>query len=293
MKEYHIINPAAGQGTAPTAAKSRAAQDAVLYITTGIGDARRYLANELAGITEDVRIYVWGGDGTVGEAVSGIMDANAADHAILTACPAGTGNDFVRLFADTPADTELRIDLLQTEDRYVLNMVNIGFDCAVADRMNAWKKKPFISGSLAYICGVAEVLFKPLGTPMTVSYTDENGVSHTEENKLLLCAIANGQYCGGGFRGAPTASPEDGICELLIVDTIPRTRFLSLVGLYRAGTHVDADGTPVDKIADVLRYVRCREVTVSGMKLVCRDGEISENDTLTVKVLPRVLRYRT
>lgn len=293
MKEYHIINPAAGQGNALQAARGQAASDAVLYTTTGVGDARRYLSEELSGITEDVRVYVWGGDGTVGEAVSGIMDASAADHAILTVCPAGTGNDFVRLFADTPADTEMRIDLLCTGDRYVLNMINIGFDCAVCDRMSAWKKRPLISGSLAYICGVAEVFFRPLGTPLTISYTDEGGGEHTEEGKFLLCAVANGQYCGGGFRGAPTASLDDGICELLIVDAIPRSRILSLIGLYRAGTHVDTDGIPVDKIADVLRYVRCRNVRVSGMKIVCRDGEISETDTVSVTVVPRALRYRT
>ena len=118
-------------------------------------------------------------------------------------------------------------------------------------------------------------------------------MEHTEDGKFLLCAIANGQYCGGGFRGAPTASLDDGICELLIVDAIPRSRILSIIGLYRAGTHVSSDGTPVEKIADVLRYVRCRNVRVSGMKIICRDGEISDAESLTVTVVPRALRYRT
>ena len=44
MKEYHIINPAAGHGTALDAAKKQASPDAILYMTTGVGDARRYLA---------------------------------------------------------------------------------------------------------------------------------------------------------------------------------------------------------------------------------------------------------
>jgi hypothetical protein len=93
-----------------------------------------------------------------------------------------------------------------------------------------------------------------------------------------------------GFLGI---SMEDSSYQLLIVDAIPRSRILSLIGLYRAGTHVDTDGIPVDKIADVLRYVRCRNVCVSGMKIVCRDGEISETDTVSVSVVPRALRYRT
>ena len=292
MKEYHIINPAAGHGAALEAAKKEASQDAILYITTGVGDARRYLGETLAGLTEDVRVIVWGGDGTIGEAVSGIMDANAAEHAILSARAAGTGNDFIKLFTDKPAGTELRLDLLFCGDCYVLNMVNIGFDCAVADRMSAWKKKPFIRGSLAYYCALAEVFFKPLGTPLEICYTDEAGEAHTVSGRFLFCAAANGQYCGGGFRGAPTADLTDGLAELVMIDVIPRRRILSLIGPYRAGEHVDAQGRPTKLLADILRYVRCRSVSISGMEIVCRDGEIAHMGQIDIRVVPGVLRYR-
>lgn len=291
MKEYHIINPAAGHGMALDAAKKQASPDAILYITTGVGDARRYLAETLSGLDEDVRVYVWGGDGTIGEAVSGIMDANAAAHAILTACPAGTGNDFVKVFADVPKGTELRLDLLFCGDRYVLNMINIGFDCAVADRMSAWKKKPLIRGSMAYFCAIAEVFFRPLGTPLTICYTDESGEEHTVSGSFLLSAIANGQFCGGGFRGAPTADLSDGTAELIMVDEIPRSRIMSLIGLYRVGKHVDEMGQPVAQISDVLRYVRCRRVRISGMKIVCLDGEIVPGEEIDISILPGALRY--
>lgn len=291
MKEYHIINSAAGHGTAPDAAKKRASSDVILYYTTGVGDARRYLSQALSGITEDVRVFVWGGDGTIGEAVSGIMDANAAGHAILTACPSGTGNDFVRMFSGAEAGAEFRLDVLRCAGRYVLNMVNIGFDCEVADRMSAWKKKPFVRGPLAYLCAVVEVLTRLRGTPLHITYTDENGVTHTEEGTFLLCAAANGQYCGGGFRGAPTASLSDGLAEFLIVDHIPRRRIFSLIGLYRAGTHIGADGKPVPAIADVLRYIRASRIFVSGMEIVCLDGEIETAKEIDIAVVPGALRY--
>ena len=299
MKEYHIINPAAGHGTAPARARAAASSDAVLYETTGVGDARQYLAKTLSGICEDVRVFVWGGDGTLGEAVSGILDAGASEHAILTACPAGTGNDFVRMFGEEENGREYRLDVVacktgDAEDRtdYIFNMINIGFDCAVADRMAVWKKKPFIRGTLAYICGVAEVLFRPMGTEMTVTYTTPDGERCTKTGKYLLCAAANGQYCGGGFRGAPTASMTDGMLELLLVKLITRRRFFGLVGLYHDGRHVDADGTPVPKIADVLHYVRCSEIEFSGMDTVCRDGEIFRCGRQKLSVLPGAIRYR-
>ena len=293
MKEYHVINPAAGHGTAAAMVQARAGADAVLYPTTGVGDARRYLAQTLRGLAEDVRVFVYGGDGTIGEAINGIMDAQASEHAILTAVPCGTGNDFVRMFADAAPDTEYRLDLLSCGGSYVLNMINIGFDCAVVDRMAVWKKKPFIRGSMAYICGILDVLLQPMGTPLRISYTDGDGEEHTVEGDFLLCAAANAQYCGGGFRGAPTASLTDGIAELLIVDLITRRRFFSLVGMYHDGTHIGADGQPVEKIADVLRYVRCRKATISGMTQVCLDGEVAAAQTLSFEVVPGVLRYRT
>ena len=291
MKEYHIINPAAGHGTAAKAAQKHASANAVLYTTTGVGDARRYLAQTLSGLTEDVRVFVWGGDGTVGEAVSGIMDAGAAEHAILTACPTGTGNDFVRILADTAPGTELRADLFCCGDRYVLNMINIGFDCTVAGRMSEWKKKPLVRGPMAYIFAALEVLISLKKTALRIEYTDENGIDHTEEGDFLLCAAANGQFCGGGFRGAPTASIRDGVAELLIVDMIPRRRILSLIGLYRAGSHVDEAGKPVPKIADVLRYVRCRHMRISGMDTVCLDGEVTPMHDIDITILPGALRY--
>lgn len=292
MKEYHIINPAAGHGKALEAAQKQASADAIQYITTGVGDARRYLCEVLTGIDEDVRVFVWGGDGTVGEAVSGIMDAGAAEHAILTACPAGTGNDFVRMFANTAPGTELRVDLLRCADRYVLNMINIGFDCAIADRMRVWKKKPLIRGPLAYLCAAVEVIIRLRGAVLQMDYTDENGETHSVQGPVLLCAIANGQFCGGGFRGAPTALVTDGTAELLIVDMIRRRRILSLIGLYRAGTHVDENGVPVPAIADVLRYIRCRKAHISGMEIVCLDGEILPMDEIDIEVIPAALRYR-
>jgi len=82
-----------------------------------------------------------------------------------------------------------------------------------------------------------------------------------------------------------------GLAELLIVDMIKRRRILSLIGMYRAGTHVDENGTPVPAIADVLRYVRCRSARITGMEIVCLDGEIVPVGELGIEILPGALRY--
>ncbi len=291
MKHYHIINPAAGQGAGKKAYALTPDAETVLYETKGNGDARSYLAEVLKYEQDTCRVTVWGGDGTVGEAISGIMDARAAARTILSVQPTGTGNDLVRMFRGEAPGTEHKLDLLALDDgTYAVNMINIGFDCAVASRMAIWKKRPFVSGTLAYICGVLEVFFRPFGTEMTVSWTDEDGKTHTEQGKFLLCAIGNAQYCGGGFRGVPCASMSDGAADLMLVRVLPRLRFVGLIGKYRAGTHVK-DGVPTPDCADVILYARCTSAVFTGMQEICRDGEIVQTPSLSFAVLPDVLRY--
>ena len=293
MKTYHIINPAAGCGGAEAACRRRAEKDAVVYRTTGVGDARRYLAQVLKDEREECRVYVYGGDGTIGEAVNGIMDADAAEIAALTAVPVGTGNDFVRMFDSKGTAREYKLDLLRCGDLYAVNMVNIGFDCSVVSKTAEWKKKPFISGAFAYILGIISVLLRRLGTEMVIEYTDEEGIAHTESGTLLLCAIGNAQYYGGGFRAAPIASMEDGLIDLLVVKRVTRLRFLGLVGLYRVGAHIKETGETVDRVKDVLSYIRCRSIKISGIKEACFDGEVRPTSSFTCEVLPRTLRYMT
>ena len=104
--------------------------------------------------------------------------------------------------------------------------------------------------------------------------------------------MANGQYCGGGFRGAPTASMTDGVMELLIVDLITRRRFFGLVGMYHDGRHIDENGAVIAGVDDVLHYIRCSEIEFSGMDTVCRDGEIFRCGRQKLSVLPAAIRYR-
>ncbi len=55
---------------------------------------------------------------------------------------------------------------------------------------------------------------------------------------MLLVAIANGSYYGGGMRIAPDARTDDGILDVCVVGDISRlTAVRQLPNLYR-GTHV-------------------------------------------------------
>ena len=289
MVRIHIVNPTAGQGKSAEICKKYTEDGDIVYETRYAGDVSDSIERFLHEQTGEVRFFVYGGDGSVSEAVNGILRAGAADRAVLTPIPAGTGNDFIRMFADGETK-ERRIDAISVNGGYAVNMLNAGFDADVAAMISELKQKPFVSGSFAYILGVVKRLCQKMGQPMTVSWTDENGETHTYEDDILLCAVGNARFCGGGFCAAPLASMADGLLDLLIVRRVSRLKFISLVGAYHDGTHIGADGNPTDAFSAVMQYHKCTSMRISGMKLFCRDGEVSDDTEAEITLLPGVLR---
>ncbi len=85
-------------------------------------------------------------------------------------------------------------------------MFNIGFDCNVADMTANMKKKPFISGSLAYLLSIFVMLIKKKGAKLLIELDGEKKYCGP-----LLTSLANGSYCGGGIKSNPLVSIKDGI----------------------------------------------------------------------------------
>ncbi len=283
-REFHIVNPAAGRGKAAQSLQKEG--EINVYHTKGVGDAERFVYETCCAYPHS-RFYTYGGDGTFHEVINGIVRAAATDTAVFTPIAAGSGNDFVRTAARLEKDCY--VDLLCCNGTYTLNMINIGFDCHVADAAGRYKSRPLCSGSAAYIAGIVSTLCKKMGQRMQITYVTEDGVQHALDGEFLLVLCANGSYCGGGFNSVPYADPQDGLLDLLLVNKISRRKFISLVPYYKKGTHFQRDGTIVDDFASILTHVRCREVCITANDIVCVDGEIERADTVQISVLPRAL----
>lgn len=280
------MNPAAGKGILPAVNDLKGE----IYITKKPGDAIDFLKRRLAD-GGDYHIYAHGGDGTQNEVVNGIMEADAGNRVILTPMPKGSGNDFHRI--SSLADSPTPCDLIKYNGRYVLNVLNIGFDCAAAASMNNYKNKPFVSGSAAYILGVATEFIKKTPTKMEIAITDTNGNVEYYNDEYLLCAVANGKFYGGGFKAAPAADISDGILDVILVKNISRMRFISLIGDYKNGTHIDEvtlECSP--KLADVLTFKRAVKLVIKGAHRYSADGEIidSESGVLEIEAVRHAIR---
>ncbi len=298
MIHHFLVNPAAGKGKVTDALIRRIHRvctargvDYRIHITTRQGDATEYVrAVSAVQPDERHRFYACGGDGTLCEVINGAPRAANVEFGVV---PIGTGNDFVRNFTDRDnffdIDRQLggevhQLDMMRYNDRFALNMINVGFDCNVVKKTGEIKRSPLIPSGLAYGAGVAITLCKPFGTRFKVELEDGTVIS---EN-LLLAAVANGSCYGGGFHPAPRASLNDGLLDVAIIKKVSRARFLSLVGSYKNGTYLEKKG-----VENLLYYHKTKSVrmTFAGPINLCVDGEIEMTDFVEIEVVPGVLPF--
>lgn len=303
MRFVFIVNPVAGQGNLTNELQDgflRAAEkaniQAYLYETKGVGDAEIFVRKTLeANPGHKVCFIACGGDGTFNEVLNGCI---GNEDAVCSVFPMGTGNDFVRNFPDAGdfrdvnalfEGSVIKCDAIEYsgvidgefKTRYCGNMFNIGFDCNVVDKTADLKKKPFLSGSLAYLAGVAYTLIKKNGADLKVT---ANGTVLCD-GPILLTSIANGSYCGGGVKSNPYASVQDGKIDLSVINDLGRLKFITLFPKYQKGTHLD---TPATK--DIITNVKAEEVTITprnGSMRLCVDGEIYTAEGVIFRIMPK------
>lgn len=309
MSKRHIfiLNPAAGQGKAFSLEDDiiktgmRLGIDVEIYKTKEVLDAQVEAVRLAKSATHQspVRLYACGGDGTVNEVLNGIVGYDNVELAII---PTGTGNDFIRNFGEIATFLNLEKQMLGTAKkvdvisyksstdsyssiRYCINMFNIGFDCNVVKDVIELKTKPLVSGSMAYLLGVAKNLIKMKGTNLKLIF--EDGKEHS--GKLLLLAVGNGCYCGGGVKGVPYAEVDDGLMDVSIIKRCSRRQFLTLFPRYVKGTHLE---TRLGK--KYIKYIKTKKmsIVVNGDTMYySTDGEITNTNRLDLEIVPKAVSF--
>lgn len=284
-----VVNPTAGHGRALAAWKQiepLAAQlgDYGVKFTQGPRQGEA-LAMQAAQEGYD-RVIAMGGDGTVNEVGNGLMGTGAA----LGVIPTGTGNDWVRTASigrNFEAGCRLAFEgQLSKMDvglahgyRYFFNGAGFGFDAEVCVWVNkygqSWKR---ISGTLPHLMGVVNTLFRFTGVAVDV---DIDG-HRTHIPRLLLMALGNGQYFGGGMKIVPDAKLDDGLLDLAWGQNLSRSELIGLVGKIYKAAHV---GHPKVSMA------RGRKITATSAAQVPfqLDGDVAGHLPVTFEILPKAL----
>ncbi|HER27683.1 MAG TPA: diacylglycerol kinase family lipid kinase [Rhodospirillales bacterium] len=240
-------------------------------------------------------IVAVGGDGTVGEVISGILANQSDDPApALAVLPTGTGNDIARQVGAYPLQKAITVlqnkrpkfyDLIavdcQGDDgpkrRYAFVYGTAGFSAVV--KFSPWMKRYLGTTIGTYVAMILALLdFDP--PKLTITW-DGGHYSGT----LWMAIAANCEYAGGAsIRLAPGAKTDDGVLDLLIIPAKSKPLMLAtLLPKIPNGRHVNEPG---------VQFFRGTTMTIEADRpvLVEVDGDVFGRTPATFKVCPKALR---
>ena len=247
-------------------------------------------------------LAVLGGDGTLNEVSQAYVNEEGAPLAgpPLALIPSGTGGDFARCcgFATDHLDSALErlrarklrdadLGLLRLNDaneqplsRAFINIASAGISADVDERVERGPK--WLGGKLAFLLATLGATFGYRNVPLSISI--DGKLWH--EGPVLLVAIANGQFFGGGMQVAPHADWDDGLFDVVCVGDLTRAQFLTQFPKVQRGAHL---------ALEAVRSARGRNVTLRPLDLerpvlVDVDGETPGYLPLDAQILPRALQ---
>ena len=296
MKHLFIVNPAAGKCDRTVQIRDAVSklfegkdEEYEVKVSKGPGDCIR-IARDAAKQGTPVRIYACGGDGTLNEVINGVA---GCDHVSVTHYPAGSGNDFIKIFDEPRAFRDLErlldceeveFDLIQccADDRicYAVNIVSIGLDARIAAGMGNYRRIPMVSGSGAYYLSTAVNLCKGIHRRYEI-YVNGEIISGPQ---TLIC-ICNGRWYGGGFNPVPDAEPDDGLLDVLVIRDVNLLQVAKIIGKYKEGKYA--------QYPDLIRYLRTDSIHIlcTEQSVVNLDGEALHGVQVDFSLAPHKLRF--
>lgn len=294
MRYAFIINPAAGKGIAVKKLVTEIAEYCSLrkteysvQITTAPGDAKRF-ACEHAQKGDEVTVFLAGGEGTVFEALNGVM---GYDNVTLAVIPIGSANDFLKFFPknkklafrdihDQIMGKPIKMDVIKAGEYYCLNGCSAGMDAMVAKYMSDFKKIPLINGTMAYNLAIVKCFLGKIGCRLNLK-ADGKDLGNKE---CLFAVVANGPAYGGGYLAAKEAVPFDGELNFTIVEKVSKLKILRFIGKYRKG---DVDSLPFVHKEKCQRFSVCSSEPVP----INLDGEITETKKMDFRIVKSAVKF--
>ena len=249
MKDVLISNSRASKGS------KRIREEKILEALSGAGITPELMRTEHAGHAIELaeaaakdgadRVFILGGDGSINEAVNGLVNAQKQGFSgtALGFLPMGRGNDFCSALG-IPAKMDEIIRILKTDrrlhcdigaagdgtfERYFINGSGFGIESAIND----YATRSVFSGKLSYIDGIVKSIFNDLFLQDALIEIDGKEMHYP----FVLFTAMNGRQEGGGFRLAPNFRLDDGMLDICMVGgNLPVPRLLLTIPHLSNGT---------------------------------------------------------
>ena len=194
--------------------------DIDVYIPWNGRSLRDYVRQSIKNGAE--RIIAGGGDGTLNAVVNAMMKQDKSRGASLGILPLGTANDFARgagidsndlggalLLACTGKPT--KVDVGRMNGQHFINVASAGFGAEVTASTPQDMKKS-LGGAAYSIMGFVKAFHLE---PYEGRLVLPDGTA--EEGSMLVMAVGNSRFAGGGYNVAPQASLTDGLLDVAVL----------------------------------------------------------------------------
>ncbi|HEY7373920.1 MAG TPA: diacylglycerol kinase family protein [Polyangia bacterium] len=300
-----IVNPRSGGGLSEARwARIRGA------LADGLGELESAFTTAPRDATEIARreaaagrrlILALGGDGTISEVADGVLAAGAGGTTEIGLIPRGTGGDFRRTL-EVPqeiaaAAAHIRQATARAVDagrvryrvadggegvRHFVNVASFGFSSAVARRANASSKR--FGGKMAFLGATLKELLTHDHHDVWLTIDGRE----RRQLRVMMAAIGNGRFFGGGMKICPDAQLDDGALDLVSVGDMTRMQVVANLGKLFAGTHLELEQVTHARIT----HLHAEPVEPDVSIPVELDGETPGHLPATFDILPGALRVR-
>ena len=228
-----------------------------------------------------------GGDGTIHEAVGGLMERGQPPVIPLGFIPAGTGNTLHHhLECSDPIEAARRIVAGETRAldvarvtmgdtvTYCVNIIGWG---GIAD-INATAERLRMIGPLRYAVAALWQVLRPRRRRARLTLDGQ-----AFDDEFLFVIACNTKTTGSGMLLAPRAEIDDGKIDVVVLRNTSRLQMLKLFARVFDGSHLSLPCVEYHQ-------VRSFAIDYEGPEPLDLDGEIKGTSPLSAEMIPAALR---
>ena len=295
MKHLCIINPMAGQVSGNVNDPVNLVMDFfarnprmnyAIHITRWKRDAIGYTMRYVKNASEMIRVYAFGGGGTLFEVINGVMGLPNVQVAYF---PLGTDDDLILAFGKKFRDAfksmrnlslspVITIDTILAGNHYVASNITIGIGAVSYQKGVQLSKRFMLPQNISYNL----VAFYYAFIKAEIQHYRIEMENIELEDDYVGIFIANISGNGGGTP-APEARFDDGYIDMYVIKQTPTRMILRVLIDYQTGLY--------KKWPDYIRHFRCKKLRITSPRVITMilDGEVFYNTELNFEIHPASL----
>ena len=228
-----------------------------------------------------------GGDGSMHEAINGMINRIDNIKIPLSLIPAGSGNSLARdlkiidykhaIKSIINGSTKsMDISEISYNEKKIYSFNIIGWGMIAKIGMNSERYR-WLGTSRYTLFSLIELIFKKV-RKINLEFIDNNNKKLIIKTNLLFLSISNTIHTGKGMKIAPHANINDGFLDLIYIKDTSRFKLLFLLPKLFSGKHINDSKVKSHKITEI------NLLENESSKLLI-DGEIKGMTPLKAKIL--------